>query len=99
MWQEILQGSGGGKTLENITLGDQLLVDSNLPVTVGKYYIIHAWYNGANDITPTGCQVLSQSTFASYQGGLFGGRILFVKATATIINIQDRYISASEINL
>ena len=99
MFQKMLQG-GGGKTLENITLGDQLLVDSNLPVTVGKYYIIHAFYNGANDIpTPTGCQVLAQTSFALYQNNTFGGRILFVKATATTINIKDRYISASEINL
>ena len=98
MFQKMLQG-GGGKTLENITLGDQFLVDSNLPVTVGRYYIIHAWYGATNDIpTPTGCQVLAQSTFASYNG-IYGGRILFVKATATIINIRDRYISASEINL
>ena len=98
MFQKMLQGDGG-KTLENITLGDQLLVDSNLPVTVGKYYIIHAWYLGLNDIpTPTGCQVLAQTKFASINNA-YGGRILFVKATATIINIQDRYISASEINL
>ena len=91
--------ANGGKTLENITLGDQLLVDNNLPVTVGKYYIIHAWYSGLNDIpTPTGCQVLAQTNFASVNNS-HGGRILFVKATATIINIQDRYISASEINL
>ena len=98
MFQQMLQG-GGGKTLENITLEDQLLVDSNLPVTIGKYYIIHAWYSGLNDIpTPTGCQVLVQTKFASINNS-HGGRILFVKATATIINIQDRYISASEINL
>lgn len=98
MFQKMLQG-GGGKTLENITLGTQFIVDSNLPVTVGKYYIIHAYYNGTNDIpTPTGCQVLAQTSFASYKG-IYSGRILLVKATATIINIKDRYISASEINL
>ena len=98
MFQQMLQG-GGGKTLENITLGDQLLVVDNLLVTVGKYYIIHAWYSGLNDIpTPTGCQVLAQTNFASVNNS-HGGRILFVKATATIINIKDRYISASEINL
>ena len=98
MFQEILQG-GGGKTLENITLGTQFVVAENLPVTVGKYYIMHAWYSGTNDIpTPTGCQVLSQTPFASYNG-THGGRILFVKATATTIYIKDRFISASEINL
>ena len=99
MWQEMLQG-GGGKTLENITLGTQFIVDGNLPVTVGKYYIIHAFYDGTNDIpTPTGCQVLAQSSLASYQNTHHCGRILFVKATATTIYIKDRFISASEINL
>ena len=98
MFQQILQG-GGGKTLENITLGTQFIVDSNLPVTVGKYYIIHAWYGGLDDIpTPTGCQVLAQTTFASVNNS-HGGRILLVKATATTIYIKNRYISASEINL
>ena len=66
--------------------------DSNATVEIDKKYLIFTFYNGASDIpTPKGCEIISESNLISYSSSI-SGRFLYVKATSTTINIQDRFI-------
>jgi hypothetical protein len=101
---ELNFGELGGVNIESISFGENIGYrdDASFSATVGKYYVLIAYYGGTDVATVTGADIISYSGVIndSLIGSTYGKvRFYLIKATSATVKVNSRCVDYAEFNV
>ena len=99
MLSECIYTSGGG-SLDNAQFGSSgYCADTTFPSTVGNYYIALGYYTGSDVATVTGADIIAYTSAINDTKINFNTRFYLLKATASTIRLNGRWVDYAEISI